>query len=143
MVLDDGRPGKPVCICAAGVPAKITELEYQKLLHGLMKQFRPDIIADERPGHWGRIFIGMSQSRDDALATAAAQALQIPLRRFEPRRVKMLVAANGRASKQDVGQAVSALVRMPAGEHSEHVTDAAAIALVALKGSSRGQRGRR
>jgi Holliday junction resolvasome RuvABC endonuclease subunit len=137
-LLSDDQRGKPRCLAMIEVPRRISDLDYQKLMHWFMKAHKPDVIAAERPGHWGRAVIGMSQSRDDALATAAAQALQIPYRHFEPHHIKAMVAADGHASKRAVKDAIRDLVQIE--DSNEHISDAAAIALVALKGPPAGNR---
>jgi len=141
VVLTDYTAGKPLCIARLTIPVKINDYDYQRGIARLMREHKPDIVAAERPGHWGRAIIGLSQARCDSLARASAQAMQIAYVNFEPVSVKCALGCSRTAPKDQVARAVMALVQIEPGD--QHLMDAAAIALLALKGKREKPRGRR
>jgi len=105
-------------------------LELQHLVHRLAKEHRVELVATEKPGFWGNPMIGMAQREKQGLVRAVCEALQIRLVAYQPQEVKKAVTGHGRAPKEAMTRCVRSLVRI--ATEDEHVSDAAAIALVAM-----------
>lgn len=69
----------------------------------------------------------MAQARGVAILAATAHGAQ--LHEYSPAEIKKLVAGSGRASKDQIGAMVRALVKIPRASLSEHAADALAAAL--------------
>lgn len=71
--------------------------------------------------------LAVGQARGVALLTAADRGL--PVREFTPMQVKQAVTGRGRASKQQVGYMVKALLGLPEIPRPDDVADALAVAI--------------
>jgi len=133
VILSDDAPGKPHMICA-GSWARTTGLQLQRLIVALGRDHHVDLVATERPGQWGRRTIGMSQRGKQELVRAACEALQVPLVDYQPKEIKKAVTGRGGASKLAVERCMRFAVEVdnPREPITEHIWDAAAVALVAL-----------
>jgi len=130
VVLSDEGPGKPRVLAAVALGARLSGLELQRLVHRLAKEHGVELMATERPGAWGRAWVGMAQREKQGLVRAVCEALQIRLVDYQPQEIKKAVTGHGRADKEQVGRCVQMLV--PIASENEHVLDACAIALVAI-----------
>lgn len=101
-------------------------------VEAFLAHHRPDAIAIE-----GQYF---HRQRDTAFKVGqavgvvllAAERSGVPVHEYGPMEVKQALVGNGRASKDQVGFMVRALLDMPAGPASNHVADALALALTHL-----------
>lgn len=133
-VLSDELPNGiwPFCtLCIEALPATLSRLGLQRLVHRLCKEHCVELVATERPGMWGRVSVGMAQREKQGLVRAVCEALQIRLVDYQPQEVKRAVTGYGRADKEQVARCVRRLACLPRGL-DEHQTDAVAIAAVAL-----------
>ena len=117
-------------LCVEPLPANLTRLELQRLVHRLCKEHRVELVATEKPGMWGRVSVGMAQREKQGLVRSVCEALGLRLVDYQPQAIKKAVSGYGRASKEQMGRCVRMLVKVASAD--EHVLDACAIALVAL-----------
>jgi len=129
----DGAEARPMRFGAWKLPAtlpfaaRLREIHF--LVSGLVEQFAPDAVAVES------VFTALNAGTALKLAEmrgvvllAAAQA-QIPAHSYSPREVKAAVAGFGGASKQQMQQMVSSLLRLPCVPEPADAADALAVAL--------------
>ncbi len=105
------------------MPERLAQLSTE--LRQLVHRFEPETAVLEAlyRGVNNRSLIVLAQARGALLATLAAEEIEI--REYSPAEVKMAVAGNGRADKEQVGR----LVRLVLGLGSEPLTDDASDAL--------------
>ncbi len=100
-------------------------------LEQLVEKHRPDLIALERVFAQAnlRSVMGVAQISGALMATAHRHG--IPVEFFTPSEVKAAVAGHGRASKAQVAQMVTAILRLKETPKPADVADALAVAICA------------
>jgi crossover junction endodeoxyribonuclease RuvC len=95
----------------------------------LLARWQPDLVAIETPyrGINARSLIVLAEARGALVATVALAGAEI--REFSPAEVKLAVAGNGRAEKDQVAKMVRLLLRLPADRLAGDATDALAVAV--------------
>ncbi len=109
-------------------------LELHRGIHEVLGAWSPGAMAMEEVfvrGAFPATAIQLGQARG-VLALAAAQA-GIRLSGYEPARVKLQLAGNGQAGKEDVQRAIRARLVAQVLPRSDHATDAIAVALCHLE----------
>lgn len=107
--------------------------EIYKKLNGILKEFRPDVLATERLFFYlnARTAINVAQAQGVIMLSAAKH--NIPLIEYTPAQVKLTVSGSGRADKTLMKRAVRKIlsVRSPNKKraHFDDVCDALALAL--------------
>jgi crossover junction endodeoxyribonuclease RuvC len=105
---------------------------YQEML-ALLTRYSPSEVAVEEPfvGMNPRAALAVGQAQGVALMAAAA--LGVPVARYAPAAVKQAVTGHGRASKEQVQQALAMLLKSDIASAPEDATDALAVALCHLQ----------
>jgi len=100
-------------------------------LEQLVEKYQPSLIALERVFAQAnlRSVMGVSQISGALMATAHKHA--IPVEFFTPSEVKAAVAGHGRASKAQVAQMVTAILKLKEVPKPADVADALAVAICA------------
>jgi crossover junction endodeoxyribonuclease RuvC len=100
-------------------------------LEQLVEKHRPDLIALERVFAQAnlRSVMGVAQISGALMATAHRHG--IPVEFFTPSEVKAAVAGHGRASKAQVAQMVTAILKLKETPKPADVADALAVAICA------------
>ncbi len=132
-VLQD-RPGSKPWVVAYQGWVRMGRMEMQMLVHRLCREHQVELVATERPftGRGDmRPKVGLAQRGRQELVHAVCEALSIRFVDYAPQTIKAAVAGHGRADKRRVGRCIRLLVD-GLDTDNPHVTDAAAIALVAL-----------
>jgi len=95
----------------------------------LLAEHRPDAVALEALyfGRNVRSALAVGQARGVVLLAAGQAA--IPCVDYTPQQVKGSVCGSGRASKEQVGRMVQALLALPAPPSPDHAADALAVAI--------------
>ncbi len=138
IVEGDGR-GQPSVLWVEAISPRASGLDLQRQVRRLVRLYRVELVATERPGAWGRVSIGMAQREKQGLVRAVCEELGLRLAGqkprqttwgFQPSEVKKALTGNGRASKEQVAKMVRAITGF--WHDDEHVMDAVAIGLLAL-----------
>ncbi|HHI80692.1 MAG TPA: crossover junction endodeoxyribonuclease RuvC [Planctomycetes bacterium] len=113
-------------------------------LRELIREWRPDVIAVEEAffGKSVQAALRIGESRGVVLLIAAESGL--PVVQYSPAVIKKRVSGNGRASKAQLAQALSASLPIQVEDLAEDATDALAIAfchLLSLLGNLEKTRG--
>ena len=105
---------------------------YQEML-ALLTRYSPSEVAVEEPfvGMNPRAALAVGQAQGVALMAAAS--LGVPVARYAPAAVKQAVTGHGRASKDQVQQALAMLLKSDIASAPEDATDALAVALCHLQ----------
>jgi crossover junction endodeoxyribonuclease RuvC len=137
LLLDEQDPSSPPTVQEAGilrlkdtasVPSRLAELERDLL--ALIDRARPACVCVESLfAHYAhpRTAIIMGHARGVILLVAARAGLRVL--ELPPAEVKKSVAGNGRATKEQVQQAVAVLLSLPSLPEPADVADAIAIAM--------------
>ncbi len=104
-------------------------------LRSLVKENKPQLIALERVFAQANLRSVMGVAQISGALMAIAHEYAIPLQFFTPSEVKAAVAGNGRATKEQVGQMVSRILKLSEIPKPADVADALAVALCASKRS--------
>ena len=105
---------------------------YRELLED-MERYAPDEVAVEEPFVSLNARSAMAVGQAQGIALMAAAALGIQVVRYSPTQVKHAVTGYGRASKEQVQQAVLLYLRLEAVPEPEDAADALAVALCHLQ----------
>ncbi|WP_019986795.1 crossover junction endodeoxyribonuclease RuvC [Rudanella lutea] len=108
------------------------QLKLQKLhetMIRLIEQHKPDEMAIEDPFFGKNVQSMLKLGRAQGVVMAAALSRNIPIVEYAPRRVKLSVTGNGNASKEQVSQMVSHLLRAELDPQFFDATDALGIAI--------------
>jgi crossover junction endodeoxyribonuclease RuvC len=95
---------------------------------GVIDRARPDQCAIEMPVYGQNAQAMLKLGRAQAAAMLAAMHRQVPVTEYTPAEVKKSVTGNGRASKEQVGFMIRALLELAAIERHD-TTDALAVAI--------------
>lgn len=90
-------------------------------ISGLVEEYKPDEFAIEAPFMGQNIQSMFKLGRAQGVAIAAALANDIPVAEYAPKKIKMAVAGNGSASKEQVTRMLETLLKF---EYDEDVLDA-------------------
>lgn len=108
------------------------QLKLQKLhetMIRLIEQHKPDEMAIEDPFFGKNVQSMLKLGRAQGVVMAAALSRNIPIVEYAPRRVKQSVTGNGNASKEQVYQMVSHLLKADIDPQYFDATDALGIAI--------------
>jgi crossover junction endodeoxyribonuclease RuvC len=108
------------------------QLKLQKLhetMIRLIDQHKPDEMAIEDPFFGKNVQSMLKLGRAQGVVMAAALSRNIPIVEYAPRRVKQSVTGNGNASKEQVSQMVSHLLKADLDPQFFDATDALGIAI--------------
>lgn len=119
--------GRIVLPKGASVPARLAELSRQT--ETLVRQREPDVAVLESLFHGvnPRSLIVLAQARGALVAALALLGLE--LHEYSPAEVKMAVAGNGRADKEQVGRMVKLILGLRDPQIPSDASDALAIAI--------------
>jgi crossover junction endodeoxyribonuclease RuvC len=132
----DGGPGGELRPVAAGVlttepsaplPARLAEL--QAGLRALLTELGPDAVAVERVFFSANARTAMAVGQASGLALAEAATAGCDVAQYTPNEVKVAVAGNGAAPKEQVTRMVQSLLALPAPPRPADAADALALAL--------------
>ena len=98
---------------------------------GLIEQYLPDEMAIEAPFYGKNIQSMLKLGRAQGVAMAAAIARDIPISEYAPLKVKQVVTGNGGASKEQVANMLSYILKINKDQLPSllDATDALAVAL--------------
>lgn len=114
----------------APLPQRLAEL--QRELRALMDELRPAVVAVERVFFQVNVRTAMSVGQASGLAMAEAAAAGCDVAQYTPNEVKLAVAGDGRADKEQVQVMVQKLLGLGARPQPADAADAAALALCHL-----------
>lgn len=114
----------------ASLPARLAEL--QRELRDLLHELRPGVVAVERVFFQHNVRTAMSVGQASGLAMAEAMAVGADVVEYSPNEVKLAVAGDGSAGKEEVQRMVQTLLRLPAPPRPADAADACALALCHL-----------
>ncbi len=98
-------------------------------LEGLLVEFPPAAVAVERVLFQVNTRTAMSVGQASGLALALAGRAGIPVVQYSPNEVKLAVAGDGGAGKEEVQQMVTRLLQLAEPPHPPDAADALALAL--------------
>lgn len=100
-------------------------------VRNLVDEYLPDEMAIEAPFYGKNVQSMLKLGRAQGVAMAAALSRQIPIKEYEPRKVKLSITGNGNASKEQVKEMLIRIMNIPRDSLSKELdaTDALAIAL--------------
>jgi crossover junction endodeoxyribonuclease RuvC len=121
-----------VIATAAGVPLERRLQQIHSRVGELLDAHRPDAIAIEELyfGANVRTAFAVGQARGVVLLAAGQRA--VPARSYTPQQVKAAVCGSGRAAKDQVARMVVRLLGLTAQPHTDHASDALAVAICEL-----------
>ena len=98
---------------------------------GLIEQYLPDEVAIEAPFYGKNVQSMLKLGRAQGVAMAAALARDIPITEYAPLKVKQVVTGNGGASKEQVANMLSYILKIEKDRLPSllDATDALAVAL--------------
>ncbi|QIP14779.1 crossover junction endodeoxyribonuclease RuvC [Spirosoma aureum] len=108
------------------------QLKLQKLYETILRlvdEYHPDEMAIEDPFFGKNVQAMLKLGRAQGVVMAAALSRNIPIVEYAPRRIKQSVTGNGNATKEQVSQMVSHLLRESLDPKFFDATDALAIAV--------------
>ena len=120
------------------LPQRLAELQGE--LRALMTEFDPQALAVERVFFQVNVRTAMSVGQASGLAMAEAASRGIAVTQYSPNEVKLAVAGDGGASKDQIQRMVQSLLGLSAPPRPADAADAAALALCHL--AHAGLRGR-
>lgn len=100
-------------------------------LEKLVDDYKPQLIALERVFAQANLRSVMGVAQISGALMAIAHRNNIPVEFFTPSEVKASVAGHGRASKAQVAQMVTAILKLPEEPKPADVADALAVAICA------------
>ena len=97
----------------------------------LIEKYLPDEMAIEAPFYGKNIQSMLKLGRAQGVAIAAALLREVPIREYEPRKIKLSVTGRGSATKEQVKEMVFRIMNLKTGQDVSTLdaTDALAIAL--------------
>lgn len=104
------------------------ELLYENVCT-LLKEKKPDALSIEELFFNTNVKTAMVVGQARGVVLLAATQYNVPITVYTPLEVKMAVTGYGRAEKNQVGQMVKSLLRLPAIPKPDDTADALAIAL--------------
>lgn len=116
-------PGEPL-------PWRLAEL--QREIRGLLDDFPPEVVAIEQVFFQVNVRTAMSVGQASGLVLAEAASRKIEVAQYTPNQVKLAVAGDGAAGKEQVQLMVQRLLGLAAPPHPADAADAAALALCHL-----------
>ncbi len=138
--------GDQIRLCEAGIirsrPRDSIEARLGEIFDGIrevIEQHQPELLALEQLfSHYERPRTAILMGHARGVICLAASQSNIPVRHFEPTRVKRVMTGNGRAPKHQIQQAVKLQLSLACIPEPPDVADALAIALCGyhLAGSS-------
>lgn len=114
----------------SALPHRLAEL--QRELRSLIAELRPDVVAVERVFFQVNVRTAMGVGQASGLAMAEAVAAGCEVAQYSPNEVKLAVAGDGAAGKEEVQAMVQRLLRLAAPPKPADAADAAALALCHL-----------
>lgn len=110
-----------------------------RTIQNLVDEFLPDEMAIEAPFYGKNVQSMLKLGRAQGVAMAAALSRQVPIKEYEPRKVKLAITGRGSAEKEQVKEMIMRLLNIPAhlGDVALDATDALAIALCHFYESSK------
>ncbi|MBI3962205.1 MAG: crossover junction endodeoxyribonuclease RuvC [Deinococcus sp.] len=101
-------------------------------VQGIIRQYHPDAMAVE-----GQYFLkqpkqAVSIGQARGVALLAAGQLGVPVFEYTPTQIKLAVVGYGKATKDQIGWMVKAILKSPEPIDSNHAMDALAVALAHL-----------
>lgn len=138
---------KPEMVAMGVLRLKLFESHYLRLRRiydrvlQLAEQYLPDEMAIEAPFFGKNVQSMLKLGRAQGVAMAAALAREIPIREYEPRKIKQAITGNGAASKEQVQEMLRRILTIPKESLLPELdaTDALAAALCHYYESSRPQ----
>jgi crossover junction endodeoxyribonuclease RuvC len=118
---------RPLSACLAHLHAEIGRL---------LVETQPDAVAIEAIFFCRNVRTALLLGQARGAVIAACAAAGCPVHEYEPRRVKLAVAAHGNASKEQIQKMVATLLGLPE-EPPEDAADALALALCHLHNRNR------
>lgn len=112
------------------LPQRLAELQAE--LRALLVELQPDVVAVERIFFQHNVRTAMSVGQASGLAMAEAAAAGAAVVQYSPNEVKLAVAGDGAADKQQVQHMVRRLLGLTAVPRPADAADAAALALCHL-----------
>ena len=108
-------------------PARLAELQAD--LRALLHELRPDVLAIERVLFQVNVRTAMSVGQASGLVLAIAGREGIPVVQYSPNEVKLAIAGDGGAGKEEVQAMVTRLLRLREVPRPPDAADALALAL--------------
>ncbi len=138
---------KPVMIAMGVLKLRLFESHYLRLRRiydrvlQLVEQYLPDELAIEAPFYGKNVQSMLKLGRAQGVAMAAALARDVPIREYEPRKIKQAITGNGGASKEQVQEMLRRILAIPKENLLPELdaTDALGAALCHFYESSRPQ----
>lgn len=112
------------------MPSRLAELQAE--LRELMDEFRPDAVAVERVFFQVNVRTAMSVGQASGLALAEAASRKLEVAQYSPNEVKLAVAGDGAAAKDQIQRMVQQLLGLAEPPRPADAADAAALALCHL-----------
>jgi len=133
LVATDGELVRAVENGVLTAPRSVDRVGRLSLMHEqvkvLLERLRPDEVAVEEPFVGLNVRSAMAVGQAQGLALLAAAARGIEAARYTPTQAKYAVAGHGRASKEQVQQAVVMHLNLSTVPEPEDAADALAVAL--------------
>ena len=112
------------------LPNRLAELQGE--LRALIAELQPDVVAVERVFFQVNVRTAMGVGQASGLAMASAIAAGCEVAQYSPNEVKLAVAGDGAAGKEQVQLMVQRLLRLASPPKPADAADAAALALCHL-----------
>jgi crossover junction endodeoxyribonuclease RuvC len=112
------------------LPNRLAELQGE--LRALIAELQPDVVAVERVFFQVNVRTAMGVGQASGLAMAEAIAAGCEVAQYSPNEVKLAVAGDGAAGKEQVQLMVQRLLRLASPPKPADAADAAALALCHL-----------
>jgi crossover junction endodeoxyribonuclease RuvC len=109
------------------LPQRLAGLEAE--LEALVAQLRPAAMVVERVLFQTNVRTAISVGQASGLALAVAARAGVPVVEYSPNEVKLAVAGDGRAGKEEVQRMVARLLRLDAVPEPPDAADALALAV--------------
>lgn len=101
---------------------------YERML-GLVNEYKPDAVAFEAPFFGENVQSMLKLGRAQGVAIAAATTVTSEIYEYTPTKVKIAVAGNGRASKEQVALMLQSILKLEELPKNLDSTDGLAVAL--------------
>ena len=96
---------------------------------GLVESYKPDEMAIEAPFFGKNVQSMLKLGRAQGVAIAAALVREIPIFEYQPRKVKLSIAGNGNATKEQVAEMLQRLLKFTDMPKHLDATDGLAAAM--------------
>lgn len=112
------RGKKPYMIAMGVIELNKFESHYMRLkriydrILSLVEQYLPDEMAIEAPFFGKNVQSMLKLGRAQGVAMAAALAREVPIKEYEPRKIKMAITGNGAASKEQVREMLKRILNI-------------------------------